>query len=75
MVTVLISPAFIGAALMRGEVFISMWIPKGVVLIGGRSLLESRSLLEETRYLFFAAMKNHTMVLVVKKETNLIFVH
>ena len=33
MVTILISPAFIGSALIRGEALISMWIPKGAVLI------------------------------------------
>ena len=45
MVTILISTAFIGAAL------ISMWIPKGAVLIRGRRLFEAGRLLEEIQYL------------------------
>ena len=38
MVTILISPTFIGAALIRGEVLISMWIPKEATLIRGNTV-------------------------------------
>ena len=75
MVTILISPAFIGAALIAGEALISMWIPKVAALIRGRRLFEAPCLLEEIRYLFFTAMKIHTMARIVKKQTNFIFVH
>ena len=40
MVTILTSSAFIGAALIRGEVIISMWITKGAALTRGQRLLE-----------------------------------
>ena len=46
----LITTAFRDAALIRGEVLISMWIPKGAVLIRGWDLFQARRLLEETRY-------------------------
>ena len=36
-------------ALIRGEVLISMWIPKGDALIRGRRLFEVKCLLEEIR--------------------------
>ena len=36
--------------LIRGEGLISMWIPKGAGLIGGRRLFEARRLLGEIRY-------------------------
>ena len=75
MVTILISPAFIGAALIGGEALISMWIPKDGALIRGQRLFETPCLLEEIRYLFFTAMKIHTMACIVKKQTNFIFVH
>ena len=74
MVTILISPAFVNAALIRGEVLIrrevliSLWISKGVALI------RRQRLLEEIMYLFFSAMKFHTMACVLKKETNFTFV-
>ena len=75
MVTILISPRFIGAALIGGEPLISMWIPKGAALIRGQRLFEASCLLEEIRYLFFTAMKIHTMACIVKKQTNFIFVY
>ena len=75
MVTILISPGFTGAALIGGEALISMWIPKNVALIRGQRLFETPCLLEEIRYLFFTAMKIHTMACIVKKQTNFIFVH
>ena len=53
MVTILISIAFRGAELIRGEALISMWIPRGEALIRGRSLFEARRLLEEIRYILF----------------------
>ena len=45
MLSILISAAFIGAALIRGEALISMWIPKM------QRLFEARGLLEEIRYI------------------------
>ena len=75
MVTILISPGFLGAALIGGEALISMWIPKDTALIRGQRLFETPCLLEEIRYLFFTAMKIHTMARIVKKQTNFIFVH
>ena len=54
--TILISAKFTVALLegrrgevppFRGEVLISIWIPKSVVLIGGQRLFEAQSLLEE----------------------------
>ena len=75
MVTILISPGFTGAALIGGEALISMWIPKNVALIRGQRLFETPCLLEEIRYLFFTAMKIHTMARIVKKQINVIFVH
>ena len=74
MVTILISPALIGAALIGGELLISMWIPKGAALIRGRRFFETPCLLQEIRYLFFTAMKIHTMARIVKKQINFIFV-
>ena len=44
------SAAFKGAALIRGEAPISMWIPKGAALIRGQRLFETWRLLEEIRY-------------------------
>ena len=38
------------SAAFRGEALISMWIPKGAVLIRGRHLFEALRLLEEIRY-------------------------
>ena len=38
MVTILISTAFIGATLIRGEALISLWIPKSGVLIKGNTV-------------------------------------
>ena len=75
MINILINPAFIGAALIEGEAHISMWIPKVAALIGRRRLFEAPCLLDEIRYLFFTAMKVHTMARVVKKQTSFIFVH
>ena len=75
MVTILIRPAFLGAVLIRGEALISMWIPKDAALIRGQRLFENPCLLEEIQYLFFTAMKIHTMACIVKKQTNFIFVH
>ena len=49
MVTILISTAFIGAGLVRGEALISMWISKGAAVIRGRRLFETRRLLEGIR--------------------------
>ena len=37
-------------ALVRAETLISMWIPKGAVLIRERHLFEARYLLEKIRY-------------------------
>ena len=51
MVTIPISAAFIGAALIRGEALIFMWIPKGAAFIRGRCLFEAWRLLEEIWYL------------------------
>ena len=50
MVTILIRVAFRGAALTRGEAFISMWIAKGAALIRRTLLSEAQRLLEEIRY-------------------------
>ena len=50
MVSILISGAFIGAALIRGEALISMWVLKSAAIIRGRRLFEARHLLEEIRY-------------------------
>ena len=52
-----------------------MWIPKGAALIRGRRLFEARYLLEEIQYLFFTAMKIHSMTWIVKKKNNFIFVY
>ena len=52
-----------------------MWIPKGLALIRGQRLFEAPCLLEEIRHLFFTPMKIHTMVGIVKKQTNFIIVH
>ena len=50
MVSILISDTFIGAALIRGEALISIWMLKVAVVIRGRRLFEDRRLLEEIRY-------------------------
>ena len=69
MVTILISNAFIGAALIRGDVFIR-----------GRHLFQCGypkvlHLLEGGVYLFFTALKIHSMAWIVKKKNNFIFVY
>ena len=43
MVTIIISAAFRGAALIRGEALISMWIPKGAALIRGSTVIRFRA--------------------------------
>ena len=43
MVTILISATFRGAALISGEVLISMWAPKRAALIRGRRLFDANS--------------------------------
>ena len=49
-VTALISEIFRGATLIRIEVLISMWIPRGVALIRWRPSFGVRRLLEEIQY-------------------------
>ena len=49
-------------------------------LLEGRRLFQCgypkvRRLLEEILYLFFTAMKIHTMAGIVKKQANFIFIH
>ena len=43
-----------GAAFIKGEALISMWIPKGVALNSGWPLFEAQHLLEEIWYLCIA---------------------
>ena len=43
MVSILISPGFIGAALIGVEALILMWIPKDTALIRGQRLLRPRA--------------------------------
>ena len=56
MVATLISTAFRSAALIRGVALISIWTLKSATLIRGRSLFETRHLLEEMRYLYLTIL-------------------
>ena len=48
---IVIDTVFRGVALIRREVLISMWTPKGTVLIRGQRLFEAQCLLEEIQYM------------------------
>ena len=50
-VTLLISTTTLNTGLIKGDPLISMWIPKGVLLIRRWRLFEAQCLLEEIRYL------------------------
>ena len=52
-VTIPISTPFRGGVLIRGEVLISMWIPKGAMLIGGPALIRGNTV--------FPKVSNHDM--------------
>ena len=62
MVTILTSVAFRGAALIRGEALISMWIPKGAAIITGRRLFKARPSLEEIWYLLHSCVKQNNII-------------
>ena len=51
---------FRGVALIRGEVLISIWIPKGDVLVRGQCLFEVKCLLEGIRYAMRWNMASHS---------------
>ena len=50
------SVVFRGAALIRGETLISMWLNKGAAIIRGRRLSKAYLILEEIQYFSFAEM-------------------